>query len=362
MNDEFIVKIPEHTPEDTPAALLEESATAETPRASAAPQESETKRAVTVVGAVTLVLMFVASAGFTASYLYAASSTAPVAQLPSSPEAAAAAVPSPNPFDALDLQAEGIYVLDTTSNTVLFQRNANAQLPLASITKVAMALSVSEVLSPNDIITIPYDTAPPGSVERLAKGEVWKESDVMTFTLVASSNAGADILAAAADNGLHQKYPRSPASGATLWRMNDLARQLHLTNTFFLNDNGLDISTTQAGAYGSAHDIATLMAYAASTSLPIFEGTSRDGFLFTSINGSTTHAYNTDEALSSIPGLVMGKTGYTDLAGGNLAVVFDVAGHRVVAVVLHSTFDGRFDDMKKLVATTEQVLGSNAAR
>ena len=46
----------------------------------------------------------------------------------------------------------------------------------------------------------------------------------------------------------------------------------------------------------------------------------------------------------------MGKTGLTDLAGGNLAVVFDVGlAHPVVAVVLGSTESGRFVDMQKLV-------------
>jgi D-alanyl-D-alanine carboxypeptidase len=46
----------------------------------------------------------------------------------------------------------------------------------------------------------------------------------------------------------------------------------------------------------------------------------------------------------------MGKTGFTDLAGGNLAIVFDVGlAHPVVAVVLGSSEEGRFSDMQKLV-------------
>ena len=54
----------------------------------------------------------------------------------------------------------------------------------------------------------------------------------------------------------------------------------------------------------------------------------------------------------------MGKTGYTDLAGGNLAVVFDVApSHPVVAIVMHSTEDGRFADMKAIVADTITAIG-----
>lgn len=53
--------------------------------------------------------------------------------------------------------------------------------------------------------------------------------------------------------------------------------------------------------------------------------------------------------LSSLPGFVGAKTGYTDLAGGNLVVIFDIEiGHPLVAVVLGSTEQGRFDDIRTL--------------
>jgi D-alanyl-D-alanine carboxypeptidase len=57
---------------------------------------------------------------------------------------------------------------------------------------------------------------------------------------------------------------------------------------------------------------------------------------------------NTDKA-TDIPGLIGGKTGYTDLAGGNLAIVFDAdIGHPVIVVALHSTKEGRFEDVRAL--------------
>ena len=55
----------------------------------------------------------------------------------------------------------------------------------------------------------------------------------------------------------------------------------------------------------------------------------------------------------------MGKTGYTDLAGGNLAIVFEVGPARPVAiVVLHSSLQGRFDDVRKLVAATQAAIAA----
>jgi len=141
-----------------------------------------------------------------------------------------------------------------------------------------------------------------------------------------------------------------------VWRMNDLAQQLDLTNMYFLNDNGLDISTTQSGAYGSAHDVAMLFAYAASTSPQTFAATTQPSVTVYSTTNMAATGTNTDTALDSIPGIVMGKTGYTDLAGGNLAIVFDTDGHEIVAVVLGSTEDGRFSDMEQLIAPTQQTV------
>ena len=54
--------------------------------------------------------------------------------------------------------------------------------------------------------------------------------------------------------------------------------------------------------------------------------------------------------LQNIPGFIGAKTGYTDLAGGNLVAVFDIdIGHPLIAVVLGSTEEGRFTDIETLI-------------
>lgn len=305
-------------------------------------------------GIFSLGLMFVASALFTGSYLQSTAADAPRSLDHAAQTATVTASTVETPpiiFASSTLQAQAAYVFDMTDQRVLYSLNPDAQLPLASITKVPMALVVSEVLTPDTQITIPYDVA------GLTKGNTWRAGDVIDFTLAASSNGGAEILADAADNLLHARYPQSPTEGTTLWRMNDLAQQLGLSKTYFLNVSGLDESTTQSGAYGSARDVAQLFAYAASASPQVFAATTQPSFSLISINGAKTMVINTDKALDAIPGIIMGKTGYTDLASGNLAVVFSAApNHPVVAVVLGSTEQGRFEDMKKIVAAVQSTL------
>jgi D-alanyl-D-alanine carboxypeptidase len=239
----------------------------------------------------------------------------------------------------------------------LFEKNADAQLPLASLTKVPLALVVSEVLPASRVLEIPYNTAFTEGAQRLLKGEKLTVRDVMHFSLVASSNESSQILAEYADAELRLLYASSTPGEAALSRMNDLARSLGLTRTYFRNVSGLDIDETESGAYGSARDMARLFAYAATARPELFDGTTRDGLLLIDAGGQTTTAFNTNQALGSIPGLIMGKTGFTDLAGGNLAIVFDVGlSQPVVAVVLGSTIDGRFSDMRSLVDRTLKAI------
>ena len=73
----------------------------------------------------------------------------------------------------------------------------------------------------------------------------------------------------------------------------------------------------------------------------------------TDVHGFTHNVENTNTSAAAIPGLIGSKTGFTDLAGGNLAVVFDVGLSRpVIAVVLGSTKETRFTDIEQLVNAT----------
>lgn len=299
-----------------------------------------------------LAVVFLAFMAFALSFEY---KKAP-AEKPSAVQTAAAGA-ADDAFSGLELSAKSAMVFDLTNKEVLYAKNPDAQLPLASLAKIPLAVAVSEALSPDSTITIARDISAAGG-ERLVKGDKWSLKNVIDFTLVASSNDGAEMLARTADKALRSRYAEAPEGSAALWRMNGIARELGLLRTFFVNISGLDESATLSGAYGSARDMAVLFGYAAQAFPSVFSGTSKDGVVLNSANGrGKTTVYNTNEAAGHVPGLVMGKTGITDLAGGNLAVVFDAdPAHRIAAVVLGSTRDGRFSDMKLLVERTRKLV------
>ena len=73
----------------------------------------------------------------------------------------------------------------------------------------------------------------------------------------------------------------------------------------------------------------------------------------TSLEGRSYTLKNTNPYVSTVPGLRLSKTGFTDLAGGNLAIVFDAGlNHPIAIVVLGSTREERFTDVDTLVKAT----------
>lgn len=252
------------------------------------------------------------------------------------------------PFDILDLDAKAVYVYDLFENKVLYKKNEFAQLPLASLTKLMMAVTAVDLLPEDTEIKISKEFLQEDGDSGLLVSESWRMKDLLDFSLVVSSNDGARALASVigAFNMEDKDYDLGRKDFIT--KMNQKAQELGLKYTYFVNETGLDIDEV-SGGYGSAIDVAKLMEYMLANEPDILEATKYQNITVDSLN--TTHTgKNTNLAVGNIPGLLASKTGYTNMAGGNLAVAFDTSiGRPIIVVVLGSTIDGRFDDVSKLV-------------
>lgn len=262
-----------------------------------------------------------------------------------------------DPFKTLNLKAQSAYVYDIAEDEMLFAKDPNARLPLASITKLMTALVASEEIPPSATITISAEDISMDGDTGLLVGEKWRLSDLIDYTLITSSNDGASALATGAGSQGQVAYDmsREAAKENFINHMNQTAQELGLRHTYFLNETGLDVSTSTSGAYGTAREVGELMQYLVETHPSLVERTRDVEFRITSLQGVSHAATNTNINADRLSGLIASKTGYTDLAGGNLVVAFDVGiGHPVVAVVLGSTYEGRFSDMRRIVEATKQ--------
>jgi D-alanyl-D-alanine carboxypeptidase len=253
-----------------------------------------------------------------------------------------------NPFEELSLRAESVYVYDTARDVVLFEKNSAAQLPLASVTKAMTVLVAHEHLSSDAYIVIQKSDILPEGDSGLLVGESFSRDALIDFTLSVSSNDGAHALA------------RATAGSVDVFTrmMNDAATELGMTETFFLNESGLDENIGVSGGYGSAHDLGILFEHVLVQYPDLLEATTYPES--TIVSSDTLHkAVNTNVIAGDIPGLVASKTGYTDIAGGNLVIVFEPEPmHTVIVVVLGSTPDERFTDVEKLISAAIETLCS----
>jgi len=244
--------------------------------------------------------------------------------------------------------ATASYVKDMTTGDVVFEKNPDAQLPLASLTKVMTVLVAGDMLVPDDRVTVTAEALlPEGSSVGL--NEVWKAADLMDYTLISSANDGAEALALAAAK------KHGDTKEGFIARMNNKAATLGLTQTYFSNTTGLDLSESSSGAYGSARDAANLIAYAVAEHPELFEGTTSERTTFTALSGEVHEAKNTSGLIWNLAGAVASKTGFTDLAGGNLVIVFEpVLGRPIAASVMGSSREGRDEDMAQLAAAAKR--------
>ena len=261
-------------------------------------------------------------------------------------------------FADLILEAESAYVWDVAEQRALFNKNAQAQLPLASLTKLMTAVVASEMYGDTTTVPIALRAIEQEGENGFHDGDRWNAKKLLEYTLVTSSNDGAYALASAAGALLDAEDTRTPEE-AFIERMNTKAEEIGLSNTYFSNPTGLDASESESGSYGSARDVAFLMEYILANNPEILQDTTKTTEIFVDANGTTFTATNTNQFIGDIENALGSKTGYTTLAGGNLVIAFNVGlNHPIIISVLGSTRDGRFTDVEKIRERIEKIMTS----
>lgn len=269
------------------------------------------------------------------------------APIPAAPLASSA-------FDSVAIEGKAAIVYDLATGETLYEKNSRSQLPLASLTKLLTVYAAAEALGNGSVVTI-SDTALLSDGESgFSQGESFAFSDLARLALVSSSN---DATAAIAETAAIARA----TSGKNM--LASAASALGLAQTYALNGTGLDESTSVSGGYGSARDIAVLSGKLIETAPDIARATVESNISIRSREGILHTLPNTNPGITRIPNALLSKTGFTDLAGGNLAVVYDAGiGHPIAIVVLGSSREGRFSDVNALFARANEYFAGTKAR
>ena len=129
------------------------------------------------------------------------------------------------------ISAEAAILVHPASGRVLYAKNENRRMPIASTTKLMTALTAIQMLSPDMTVAIkPEWTRVEGSSMYLRIGESYTVRELLTGLLLASGNDSALALAGTAAEDID----------SFIAEMNETARDLGLENTHFDNPHGLD--------------------------------------------------------------------------------------------------------------------------
>ncbi len=225
--------------------------------------------------------------------------------------------------DPLELRSAVALVIDQDTSEVLLSKNANAVLPIASITKLMTSLIVVEAGQPmSDLMLIdPADIdTEKGSRSRLAIGTELTRGEMLHLALMASENRAA--------NALGRYYPGGVT--AIVAAMNRKAAELGMHGTRFVETTGLS-SLNQS----NANDLARLVI--AAHTHPVLRELSTSQQLQVPV-GQRVVQYRNSNGLIRDPEWAIGlqKTGYISEAGRCLVMQVSMTGRKLVMVLLDS--------------------------
>lgn len=226
-------------------------------------------------------------------------------------------------------------LLCTDGGILLYEKNADAPLPMASITKVMTATVALERLreSAEDIkIALQTETAvdkravgTEGSSVYLREGET-VTFEMLLYSLMLESANDAAVAIACALYGSEDAFVKA---------MNEKAASLSMNTTVFKNPHGL----SEDGHYTTARDYARLMAYA--TEDPVFTeiiGTKKK--VCRAADGELTRVLtNHNRLLATYKNMIGGKTGFTKLSGRTLVTAAEKDGTRLICVTINASDD-----------------------
>ena len=227
--------------------------------------------------------------------------------------------------DELDLKSSVALVVDQDSNEVLFSKNPSAVLPIASITKLMTALVVTEAALPLDeVLVVLQDdvnaTTAAGSRSRLSLGTRLTRGEMLHLALMSSENRAAHVLGRSYPGGMQM----------FVQEMNHKAHALGMHATSYVEPTGLS-SANQS----TAQDLALLVR--AASKHPIIRDLSTSPGAAVPV-GRRSLQFNNTNGLVRNPRWEIGlqKTGYISAAGRCLVMQTQLAGRKLIMVLLDS--------------------------
>ncbi len=236
-----------------------------------------------------------------------------------------------------EITARAAYFVDTDTGQILYNKNEYESMPIASLTKIMTVIVALEHRNWTDTMMISDHAASMEPDSMLLKsGEKLTLEELLKGIFLVSGNDAAEAIAENT-TGRREEF---------IQLMNSKAAFLGMTKTKFVNPSGLEEDNNPQ--YSSAFDVALMSRYAIKNFPHLIDISSQPHIY---IEQSSTHQdydlYSGINLLTTYPGVVGFKTGYTPEAGLTLVTVARQNGHQILGVILGSS--NRREEAKELL-------------
>ncbi len=254
--------------------------------------------------------------------------------------------------EELVLHARSAVLMDADSGRILYEKDADLALPMASTTKILTCILALENGTLSDICTFSRYAASQPQVHLGAPAGTEFQLEDLLYSLMLESHNDSAVAIAEQISGDVETFAA---------RMNRKAADIGCRDSWFVTPNGLDATVTLADGSKRQHsttaaDLARIMRYC------VYESPKRGEFL--KITQSASHSFadvsgtrsyycgNHNALLQMLNGAVSGKTGFTGEAGYCYVAAYENEGRRFVAALLgcgwppHKGY--KWEDVRKL--------------
>ena len=233
------------------------------------------------------------------------------------------------PEEIGELYARSAVVIDGSSGRVLFGKNAEEAMPMASTTKIMTCMLALEEADPENLVEVSQNASMQPEVHLGAGvGETFYLKDLLYALMLESYNDAAVMIAEQISGSVE----------VFTGLMNQKAKELGCSNTHFVTPNGLDGTDEDGIHHTTAQDLARIMKYCVWDSpkaAEFLEITQARSHTFSNMEGTRSYTcVNHNAFLDRYEGVISGKTGFTSAAGYCYVCAVESKGRKFAAVVL----------------------------
>ena len=265
------------------------------------------------------------------------------------------------------LYAQSAVLMDASSGRVLYAKNADNPMAMASTTKIMTCILTLEQCSLDEVVDISaYASTMPKVKLYVKQGEQYLLRDLLYSLMLESHN---DVAVAIAEHVgkklLGDQIPAKSVADYTTEEsklavaafakaMTDKAAEIGCADTYFITPNGLDAASDHGEHHSTATDMARIMAYCvlSSPKKGDFLTITQTGSHSFSANGRSFTCNNHNALRTQMSGVISGKTGFTNKAGYCYVGALESEGRTYTLAVLACGWpynkNYKWEDSKKL--------------